>query len=608
MCGFVGVVGAAPSQKLMIAACDSIIHRGPDGRGLQSGRDWFLGHQRLAILDPSEAGAQPMAKNGNWIAYNGEIYNHQELRKTFVGAEFRGHSDTETLLCGLKEKGASFLRACRGMFAGAFIDDERGEALLFRDPMGIKTLCYAVGPDGGIYFASEIKALFAACPGLVRKVNQATLQSYLIFENFPQQLSLFEGVQPILPGQILRLKRTTFGKWSLREEEILQVSQSESSATFDDNPDRLLAEINASVRRHLLSDVPLASYLSGGIDSSLVTTLAARERPELLAFTGFFSTKDSFYDERAYAQLVAKTEGLESREIEISTEDFREAFDPLIYHLDEPRMGMGSFSQYIMAREVAKERKVILAGHGGDELFAGYPLFKAFWAMEEGISPTSIRELSKMRGPEVPMVADALISRIFSGKLKFAPKIFSSILKEPVGESQWLSAFEQSSEKNPLRLLNNYYLNVYLPGLLVVEDRISMAHGLETRVPFLDLELANYALQCPIDKKIRNGQLKAWLKLAARKVLPSELMDAPKRGFPTPLRLWFREELKEFCLERLVGGGDGLDSLISRKRREKLLKWHCETPLPFAFDERRAHQIWMLLSLESWTRQFKLQL
>jgi asparagine synthase (glutamine-hydrolysing) len=305
---------------------------------------------------------------------------------------------------------------------------------------------------------------------------------------------------------------------------------------------------------------------------------------------------------------VAKASRIENREIEISPKDFRDVFDLLIYHLDEPRMGMGSFSQFIMAREVAKERKVILAGHGGDELFAGYPLFKAFWAMEEGISATSVRELSKMRGPELPMVADALISRVFAGKLKFAPKLYSSLVEKTVEASRWLPAFERPPGGSPLRMLNDYYLKVYLPGLLVVEDRISMAHGLETRVPFLDLDLANFAFQCPIHKKIREGKLKAWLKLAAEKVLPAELMTAPKRGFPTPLRLWFRDELKDFCFERLVGGGETLNNLVPRSRREKLLKWHCETPLPFAFDERRAHQIWMLLSLESWTRQFKLTL
>lgn len=605
MCGIVGVFGpSAPALKeRLYGALSAIAHRGPDGEGTYESPDGqcLLGHRRLAILDLSSAASQPFLRDHSALVYNGEIYNHSSLRYGLGhGESFRSHSDTETVSRLLLQEGPRALARAEGMFAGAFYDEKKAELHLFRDPMGIKPVYLATLRDSTVLFASEVKALLAFDPGLARASLEA-VATYMAFENLPPGRTLFEGVTLLPLGEALTLTLSSSGKVvtsrrSLRYESGLSSEESTTGAAA--------SRISSAVDDHLLSDVPLAVYLSGGLDSGLVASLAARRSRELVAYTGFFEgVADPHYDETPLAELLAKKLGIAWRKVAISAADLQRDLDPLIRALDEPRMGMGTFPQYVVARAAAKERKVVLAGHGGDELFAGYPLFKAFWVGESGLSRDTLYALSKTRAKEWPWLIHHSWHSLLGKRRPFAPRIFS----RRVSRSALVDRFEARGEAPPLEELRKYYWDIYLPGLLLVEDKISMAHGLETRVPLWSQSLAVWAGRISARELMPRGALKGLLRNVARDWLPEEFFRAPKRGFPTPLRLWFRGPLRGFVRERLLDTGVDLRPFVDKRQIESLIRSHERVPLPFALDERRAHRLWILLGLESWVRQFKIQ-
>lgn len=609
MCGLIGAYGpsAHTLKSAMADALARIQHRGPDAQGVYLSEDGacLLGHVRLSIVDLSEGANQPFHTERSVLVYNGEIYNHAELRSNSI--PYNTHSDTETLIRFLETQSVPELSPLTGMFAGAFYEKQTRQLLLFRDALGIKPLYTHRLADGTLVFASEIKALFAL---LQRSavINLSVLESYLLFENYPQGASLFADIQLLKPGTCLRVNRDAQGQVRVQTE-MLSLPLSEAVPPLDTT--RLIPELRhrlkQSVQSHLMSDVPLGVYLSGGIDSALVASLAARETQDLMAFTGYFSgnaIQDPYYDERPLSRLVAKRANIPLHEVPITPQDFMAHFDLVIYALDEPRMGMGAFSQYMVAKEAGKHRKVILAGHGGDELFAGYPLFKAFWLLEAGLSLKSLNVLRSMKGKEWPWLANLIMGYGRTGALDFAPRLYP--MDSPrLPKQAHPDFYTKASSKEGLKALHAYYQATYLPGLLAVEDKISMAHSLETRVPLWTQPLIAWASAIPVQTKLRGGQLKALLKDAASFWLPPELLNAPKRGFPTPLRLWFRDSLMAFAWERLCEQDIPLHTLVSRAEMRKLLESHQRQPLPFALDERRAHRIWMLLCLESWMRQYR---
>lgn len=619
MCGIVGAFGPKANElaENLPSAMIAIAHRGPDDQGQYLSSDGILnlGHVRLAIQDLSKRAAQPMKLSSpsglvrGVLAYNGEIYNHKDLRDRYLqDTRFNTNGDTETLLHGLDRMGIGFFEHVEGMYAGAYYNAEDRSLVLFRDPLAIKPLYYRKSPDSTVVFASEIKGLFALDPSTPRVYDNSSLSSYLTFENLPADRTLFENVFQLSPGCALQLR--------IGEDGFVQVAQLslpkylvETSTNFAENTvEKLRAEIRRSVQIHLLSDRPIGVYLSGGIDSALVASLAANEREDIAAFTGFFEEEsDPHYDERPLARAVAKMHGIEHHEIPIRPADFSANFDSLIHCLDEPRMGMGSFSQFVVAKEAAKHRRVILAGHGGDELFAGYPLFRLFFALDSqaAISDRAAAVL-KARGKEWAWVLYGLGKRYTTGRLQFAPAIGKALLPDQT-ESDSFGIFSSAKVDQPIAELFRYYREVYLPGLLLVEDKVSMAHSLETRIPLWSQSVVDAASKVSPGKKFFAGELKGLLKEVARPLLPPALLTAPKRGFPTPLRNWFRRSLQDEIRGRLLGH-KRLDAIMPEQQIKKLLDDHCSRSLPFALDERRAHRIWILLCLESWSRQFGVEL
>src|SRR3989339_752394 len=574
MCGVLGIYSkTVVPQDAFENALGLLHHRGPDFHGMyeHAFNDGFLrlGHTRLSILDPSPMANQPMKILESVLCFNGEIYNHQKLQKN-LNHNFKTTSDTETLLVGMRQSGIDFLSSCSGMFAGAYYEetDKHNQLMIFRDTLGIKNLYY-YSDDKQLIFSSEIKAIAQLLFGTSLKFDMAVVEEYLAFENYIQGKTIFKGIHHLLPGQIITISNN-FTVSSVIIKPTIKIKN---------NPQA----IEDSVARHLLSDFPLGVYLSGGIDSSLVASLAAQKNANLIGFTGFFKTESGYYDERLYARLVAKKLEIPLEEIEITPAHFIDLFDKMIYHLEGPKMGMGAFSQFVVAKEAAQKRRVILAGHGGDELFAGYPMFKAFWINE------NIYKIFSIKWREFPWVLFFFMNKIFSKIIIFAPIIFNKYVKRTSS-----GIFFDKAAQGSLERLFEYYRQVYIPGLLEVEDKISMAHSLETRVPLWDLEVIEFSAKISIEEKLKGGVLKAYLKEKARPYLPPELLTAPKRGFPTPLRLWFKKELSDFVSSRLLNDSPILDRVMSKFSRKLLCFFHKNIPLPFALDEIRAHKIWML--------------
>ena len=626
MCGIVGAFGPSvqslkPRSPLVVSI---LSHRGPDGEGVWFSSDdyCFLGHRRLAILDSSPLASQPMVDDDAALSYNGEIYNHEFLRNKYFSDQpiaFKTHSDSETLFCLLKSTPRKeALRQLEGMFAGAYYEKKEKTLFLFRDSLGIKPLYWYSMEDGTILFSSEIKGILSFFPSNNSFVDQETLETYLTFENWPQGKSLFSGIRILLPGEGLLFSLDAnkqvlqeVEKWdSSYEKPKKEINKKLSHVKDYDGWIRYVrTAIEETVQSHLLSDVPLSAYLSGGLDSGTVVGIASQYHKDLLAFTGYYDVKDKWYDERILARKTAQCFQVQQIEVPITSDDFISSFDKFIQILEEPRMGMGAFSQMIVAKKASDFRRVILAGHGGDELFLGYPLFKVCMAFCQFPKFSSLKILASLNQKEWPWCVNFLFEK-FAGKLYLAPRLWANFPFERKNEKdakKTYDAFLASKFSNSFEALEAYYINTYLPGLLLVEDKISMAFSLETRTPLWSSPFLKKIQDIPPEIRMSHGRLKGLFKDAVSYWLPSQVINAPKRGFPTPFRYWFRRELREEIERRLLKEGEALDTLISKEERAKLLKSHFYKKLPFALDEKRAHRIWMLLCLESWARQFNIQ-
>lgn len=621
MCGICGLAGVNAGEARVRAMLARLSHRGPDDEGLWSSDGIALGHRRLAILDLSPAGHQPMVTDDGLLAtvVNGEIYNYPDLRSVYEhrGARFRSHCDSEVVLHAYRADGAEAVSTFNGMFAFALWDKARRTLVLARDRLGIKPIYYQHDVERGtLAFASEIKALLAASQARTWRIDPEGLGQYLTYQNMLGEQTLFAGIKLLPPGHIL-----TFADGQLKTAPFWApvIDGSPDPPDFATASQKFASVFQDAVRRHLISDVPVAAYLSAGLDSTMVASTAAPMTQSVIStYTGVF-TDGGWYDEGVGARLVAEKIGSVHTQVEIGARQFRDAFDSVIRALDEPRMGMGAFSQYVVAERVAHDRKVILTGHGGDELFSGYPVFKfALLARRARRGESAaLRDLMTIGMSEAPHLGYFAMQSVGSEEGRhFLPVLFSRRDQERVLRRdlwQAMSAFRPSAPleelgaktRSPYERILLTYLRQYLPGLLVVEDKISMAHALESRTPFLDNELVALSLALPEAVKLDGGHLKALVKSAAKGVLPDALLRMPKRGFPTPLRHWLRGELADWMEERISGQSSRLrlifnDAYVDRVAASYQSSWRRKVcPL----DEIATHQMWMLLSLESWLRQ-----
>jgi asparagine synthase (glutamine-hydrolysing) len=625
MCGIAGIIDLKrePVGNLAVALrlmADLVAHRGPDGEGVWTATDRTLGfaHRRLKIIDLSAAGRQPMQDAaGRVITYNGEIYNHIELRRRFADTwQFRSHSDTECILAAYDAYGLDCLDHLRGMFAFALWDPISRRLFCARDRFGIKPFYYAI-VDGQLIFASEIKALLPFLPEIA--TDTAALAEYLTFQYTIGEHTLFKGVKQLLPGQALVVEKGQLRLWRYWDVHY----EVDHSMRADDAVARLRQLVDDSIAVHLRSDVPVGAYLSGGVDSSLVSILAAEhESGARLGFHGKF-TDHLGYDESRYARVAASASRTELHELAITAEDFRTNAARVIYHLDHPVAGPGSFPQFMVSGLAARHVKVVLGGQGGDEIFGGYARYLIayfeqcinaaidgtyrtgnFVVTAESIIPnlTVLQEykplIRQFWSKGLFGAMDARYFRLVDRSADIAEEVDWKQLDRDAVFVAFQSIF--NSERNVRKeayfdSMTHFDFKCLLPALLQVEDRMSMAHGIESRVPLLDHPLVEFAAAVPADVKFRDGHMKHLLKIGFPDKLPEAIVSRrDKMGFPVPLKEWFGGELR-----------DMLQDVFRSERARSRPFIHTEAVLT-AIDnvERFSRKLWGLLSLELWQQQF----
>ena len=629
MCGIAGCYRQADGQKLVDVMSERIAHRGPDSAGTWSHEgDWgavHLGFRRLSIIDLSSAADQPLTKDGLTIIYNGELYNYRALRAELSahGVRFRTQSDTEVVLEAWRRWGPGALERFRGMFAFALFNQRTGDLVLARDPFGIKPLYY-LPRGGGAVFASELKALVAAI-GSELRIEPGALVASMLYYWLPEQRCAIDGVRK-LPGGSWALLRPDGTLTVQRYWRIADVAAEAAAGP----PADLGAVIEESLTAHLVADVPVSSFLSGGLDSSIVTVLAHQAAQEIDAYTITFRPEDqrleAMPDDAVYARKVAAQYGIKLHEIEISP-DIVGLLPRMVDVLDEPIGDSAAINTLLMC-EAARERgvKVILSGMGADELFGGYRKQMAcLMAGRYGRLPAAPRAGVRFAVDRIPVSMGGRGLRYARWAKRFLT--FAELPEEPRFRRSYtmydpaelralvspdLAGYvDQVIDEHSEIYLDNSLddevnrmcladSRLFLPGLnLAYTDRASMAASVEVRVPFVDPVVARAAFSIPGGDKIRHRQGKVALKRAAEKWLPREIVHRPKASFGTPLRAWVRNDLREVINDVLVHGELAGSGMIQAGQLRRLIQDEQ------AGREDRAKQIWQLLTLELWCRNVR---
>jgi asparagine synthase (glutamine-hydrolysing) len=628
MCGIFGFLTPG-SRDVAVSSADldvglaRIRHRGPDGTGkwVSQNGQVGLGHVRLSIID-LESGAQPMhSDDGRYtIIYNGEIYNYIELRAELGEGTFRTHSDTEVVLRAFQAWGEDCVTRLRGMFAIAIWDAAEQKLFVTRDRFGIKPFYWAQTPNG-FYFASEIKALLPFLKD--RTVNHAALSDYFSFQFCLGEKTLMDGVW--------QLPAAHFAVVSAGQSPHLQRYWEVHYEVDYDHTDRWFAQrlrdlLEDSVRVHLRADVEVGSYVSGGVDSSLLAALAREVRPDgpFKAFNGRFMDGLDF-DESRYAKALADEQNMQLHVADIGEQEFVDHIAKVIWHLDQPTAGPGSFPQYMVSKRVGEHIKVVLGGQGGDEIFGGYARYLVAYfeqcikgAIEGSLHngnyvvtyESIIPNLETLRQYK-PMLREFWSSGLFGERderywrLVNRANTFNGILTPEAMDQrgtfeEFKSIFWGSNvgKESYFDSMTHFDFKTLLPALLQVEDRMSMAHGVEARVPFLDHPLVEFAATIPADIKFKNGELKRLLKAVFSDRLPAAIRERKdKMGFPVPLNLWLK---RGGPARELIG-----DILGSERARTRGYLGN-GLSIDAVLDSQSAYgrNLWALLGLELWHQQF----
>ncbi len=558
MCGIVGYKsfsekdGLSQSLQKAVATLD---RRGPDSNGVWEEQGVGLGHTRLSIIDPSPKGNQPMCDpSGRYaLSFNGEIYNYRELKKELQGIDFNSTTDTEVLLHLLIKEGVNCLPKLNGFFAFAFYDNQEDTLLIARDRMGIKPLSYYLD-DNQLVFGSEMKALLSF--DLPKELNPIGLAWYLQLTYLPGNLSMLSGFQKLEPGHYLVVNGSSVEKkafWSFDSEESI-INYQSAQTQFE-------ALLENSVRKRLMADVPLGSFLSGGTDSSAVVALASRHHPNLQTFSIGYRDHP-FFDETSYAELVAKKFNTQHQVFSLTNDDLLNDLDTILDYIDEPFADSSAIPTYILSKHVSKYVKVALSGDGADELFGGYYKHQALYQSLQSSFKNNLVRLLQPLVSLLPQSRSNTITNTFRRLSKYA-----DLLRLSPQERYWfLASFTHhpsqylgteinnkdfSAIKNDILSGNPDFndfldadLKMVLPGdMLTKVDLTSMANSLEVRVPFLDKDVVNFARSLPTYFKVNGSQRKRIVQDTFKEILPPELYNRSKKGFEVPLLQWMRNEL-----------------------------------------------------------------
>ena len=608
MCGICGIAYREQDRPIeparLVRMRDALTHRGPDGAGLHQYKNVGLGHRRLSIIDLA-GGAQPLANEDEtvWVTFNGEIYNYRELTRRLenLGHRFRTHCDTEVLVHAYEQYGLSFPVQLNAMFTFALHDTARRRVVLARDHLGIKPLFYAV-TDEGLFFASEIKAILAALnrPAVM---NPEALQEYLTFRYTAWDRTFFEGIRRLPPGHLLVWENgavTVQPFWEMTKGAgASPVDEAEAAEALDTLLDR-------AVHAQLMSDVPLGTFCSGGIDSGLVTGYAAQHTSgRLHTFSVGFS--EAGWDETPLARDTATRFGTQHHTLTAGCDEFASLLSRLIWYNDEPLSDPNSVPIYLVSKLARQFVTVVLTGEGADELFCGYPRYHlARVSALAGQLPRWTRGAAGRMARSLPGRRAALLARVLPGGLEegilynsayVAPELVAALSgKQIAGALDHRRALlrEALDAEDPIATISRYELRTYLSCLLERMDRMSMASGLEGRVPMLDTRLVEFGLTLPSAFKIGGTTTKRILKRVAQRHLGPRVAGRRKSGFGLPLGAWFRSPAFQTVLRRLRDPDHPAAASFNHKVLVSLVDAH--------LDGRQDHSaaLWLVLNVYLW--------
>ena len=552
MCSISGIIGAADGMRIVTRMNAEQRHRGPDDQCVVSCAERVvLGNTRLAIIDTSAAGRQPMHDpvTGNWITYNGETYNFRELRRELDGEAWGSNTDTEVVLRAYRKWGTDAFRRLRGMFAVAIWDDAKQTLVLARDPLGIKPLYYYVAQNR-LLFASELRALLAS--GLVpRRLSSAGVDSYLACGSVQSPLTIVDGIRQLLPGHYLEVSVAAGLK--LVDVEFARHEAQQGARHRDEAVARLRAELEESLRLHLVSDVPLGVFLSGGMDSSALVAMMSRitnQRPK--TFSVVFD--EARFDEAPFSRAVVERFETDHHEIRFSEHDLIRMLPDAVDAIDQPTMD--GINTFVVSRAVKQSGlTVALSGLGGDELFAGYPSFRR--AMRLGAMPSVSKRVLRAAAGVGKVALNGSIQRhkfweLVGGNCapadvyRISRQLFSSDYMTRITGREAQPPEYNNGNSDPINTISRLELKGYMTNTLLRDtDAMSMAHSLEVRVPFVDRKVVDYVLALPGEWKMdRGSRPKALLADAVADLLPRDFMSRPKRGFTLPFEKWMQHDLR----------------------------------------------------------------
>lgn len=617
MCGIVGFTGDTIREKANVIKimADSIVHRGPDAEGFFIDGDVTFGHRRLSIID-IHGGIQPFYDDNNRfiLIYNGECYNYQELREELkmLGHSFTTNSDTEVILkLYIEYKEESFLKI-NGMFALAIYDKKDKKVVLARDRYGIKPLYYCV-INKSLVFSSEIKAILEY-PEYVKELDYNALNEYFSFQNIFSDLTLYKGIKKLEHGSFL-IFNIEKCKYNIEQYWDFNFDSSSWIHSEKETIEILKKTFETAVKRQMVSDVPIGSYLSGGIDSGAITAVAASNIDRLATFTCGFDLSEVSgleldFDERRYAELISAKFYTKHHEIVLNSKDLEWCIDDVMYYLDEPLLGM-SYPNYYISELASKYVKVVFSGAGGDELFGGYP-WRYFHATKNGLG------------------IDNYIKSYYDYWQRLVPdydkeKLFTKEIYEKMDKDWPFQAFKKVFSKYKGKLeTEEDYINIslyfeaktFLQGLFCLDDKLNMSHGIESRVPFMDNDLVDLAMKIPAKYKIKNLQNvirldenetakskkyyiqshdgKNILRKALSKLLPKEVIELKKQGFSSPDESWMRGSRQHY-----------IEGILQNKQLSKIFKM---SYFKDKFHEHISHQannrllLWSLVSINSFLK------
>ena len=624
MCGIVGQINFDKnpvSPVVLKKMTDAIRHRGPDGEGHWIEESVGFGHRRLSIIDPSPLGRQPMVSQDQRyiLTYNGEVYNFRELRTELEakGYGFRSQTDSEVVLYALVEWGSDALLKFNGMFALSFWDRKRKQLLLARDRYGIKPLYYFQN-EQKLVFGSEQKAILEQ-PAFDRKINNQALLEYFTFQNIFTDQTLLEGIHLLQPGHYAtlgfqrtnkRLEFTQYWDYHFREPE-----KPLAKEEYLEELDRLFKQ---AVNRQLVSDVEVGSYLSGGMDSGSITAIAASNFPYLKTFTCGFDLSSASgielaFDERVKAEAMSAKFKTEHYEMVLKAGDMERCLPKLSWHLEEPRVGQ-SYPNFYASKLASKFVKVVLSGAGGDELFGGYP-----WRYYRGANAENFEQyVDEYYLYWQRLIPNSVISKVFAPVWDDVKDVWTRDIFKDV------FANHSNSLEKPEDFINHslyFEAKTFLHGLFVVEDKLSMAHSLETRVPFMDNDLVDFAMQCPVELKLNNlGKVirlnenevgrkgnqyfqktndgKQILRDMMSRYIPTDIIKAKKQGFSSPDASWFRGESIEFVRRKLLDENSPIFNYLDVGETKSLVNDH------LTGQQNRRLLIWSLISVNEFLEAF----